>query len=230
MLAPVSTKMRAPLVFLYFTSLAIFALDQLRTDMSEKAHRETGRTFFVFVILNIVAYFRVYLSPAQSPNEPLGQNCARCQCLASERSLHCTRGCDRCIDDFDHHCPLLGVCIGKGNIAAFRVYLITNFTVLFEFTRIAVTAREYEQASQFHGVLMQGLVVSFGFLTLAAASNCGLYALLWYSGLTLREFTRKWKSSPLYQENQKTVTRLRARLLTLLGKARKNDTAMHVTV
>ena len=34
-------------------------------------------------------------------------------------ATHC-EDCNACIDELDHHCPWMGKCIGKGNIAYFR--------------------------------------------------------------------------------------------------------------
>ena len=49
------------------------------------------------------------------------------------RSSHC-RHCNRCIQRFDHHCPLLGTCIGEGNYRSYIAFVslsaFTNFRTL----------------------------------------------------------------------------------------------------
>ena len=44
--------------------------------------------------------------------------CAYCNRIQPERSKHCFE-CDRCVQKFDHHCPILYSCVGLQNHAAF---------------------------------------------------------------------------------------------------------------
>ena len=53
--------------------------------------------------------------------------CAYCNRLQPERSKHCFE-CDRCVQKFDHHCPILYSCVGLQNHAAF-VCLCAGITV-----------------------------------------------------------------------------------------------------
>jgi len=36
--------------------------------------------------------------------------------------------CNYCIVDLDHHCPWSSKCIGRGNIVAFKLFLMTMMT------------------------------------------------------------------------------------------------------
>lgn len=44
-------------------------------------------------------------------------------------TFHCT-DCDICIEDFDHHCPFTGKCIGKNNKTIFLIWLY-GFAIFF---------------------------------------------------------------------------------------------------
>jgi palmitoyltransferase ZDHHC9/14/18 len=60
--------------------------------------------------------------------------CYTCSRYRAPRTFHC-RLCDSCVDNFDHHCPWTGTCIGGANYAPFMGFLIslqltTFFTVV----------------------------------------------------------------------------------------------------
>jgi hypothetical protein len=57
--------------------------------------------------------------------------CPYCLVRTNFRSLHCLI-CQKCIDDFDHHCFWVGNCIGKNNYTLFFVFLVyILFNTLF---------------------------------------------------------------------------------------------------
>ena len=49
--------------------------------------------------------------------------CKHCKIVRPERAHHC-RWCDTCVTRWDHHCPLVGNCIGYGNHRYFIQFLL----------------------------------------------------------------------------------------------------------
>lgn len=61
-------------------------------------------------------------------------NCRECQVensLAYEHNIQHCRECKLCLIDYDHHCGVLGACIGKNNIICFWILLVA---LIFYFT------------------------------------------------------------------------------------------------
>lgn len=50
--------------------------------------------------------------------------CPDCQVIRTPRCRHCTI-CKTCVDRFDHHCPWVNNCIGRGNFAYFYTFVFT---------------------------------------------------------------------------------------------------------
>ena len=49
--------------------------------------------------------------------------CNTCYIFRGPGVSHCKK-CDNCVENFDHHCPWLGNCIGKNNYFYFFLFLI----------------------------------------------------------------------------------------------------------
>ena len=49
--------------------------------------------------------------------------CRHCKVVRPERAHHC-KWCDQCVTRWDHHCPLVGNCIGFGNHRYFIQFLV----------------------------------------------------------------------------------------------------------
>ena len=49
--------------------------------------------------------------------------CPFCQIKRSSKTRHC-QYCERCVLDYDHHCPWIRNCVGAGNFKIFIVFLV----------------------------------------------------------------------------------------------------------
>lgn len=63
--------------------------------------------------------------------EPLTNICPYCSIYKSKMSRHCYT-CNKCIEDFDHHCLWIDNCIGKRNYNLFLIFLIFFLFKLIE--------------------------------------------------------------------------------------------------
>lgn len=57
------------------------------------------------------------------------QYCKICKVYQQIRTKHCY-SCHKCVETFDHHCPLLQNCVGKYNRPYFYLYLLFQMTQL----------------------------------------------------------------------------------------------------
>ena len=65
--------------------------------------------------------------------------CSTCHIFRGPSVSHCKK-CDNCVENFDHHCPWLGNCIGKNNYFYFFIFLIfcNAFVLSNLFTSIGI--------------------------------------------------------------------------------------------
>ncbi|CAD8047963.1 unnamed protein product [Paramecium primaurelia] len=72
--------------------------------------------------------------------------CKVCKLIQLKETQHCL-DCDICIQEYDHHCPWTGKCIGKGNIKQFY-YFILSTVVFMIFNLVIILLKLKEQESK----------------------------------------------------------------------------------
>ena len=88
-------------------------------------------SFLVFLLYFILSFsnpgrmYRQYrdLLDIVEKGEEVENFCPYCLVKKTYRSLHCLI-CQKCVDDFDHHCFWVGNCIGKNNYTLFFIFLV----------------------------------------------------------------------------------------------------------
>ena len=111
--------------------------------------------------------------------------CYSCCVYRGPRTHHCGI-CDNCVDQFDHHCPWTGTCIGWRNYSPFIVFLhALNLTAILLVIFAVLTTCNVSAAKR-EGVLdaMRELnwapAIILGYVFLAVNSVTGLLLVHWY--------------------------------------------------
>ena len=88
----------------------------------------SGIVFLLYFILSfsdpgkMVTQYKDILSIVEK-GEDIENFCPYCLVKKTYRSLHCLI-CQKCVDEFDHHCFWVGNCIGKKNYTLFFIFLV----------------------------------------------------------------------------------------------------------
>ncbi|XP_021275986.1 protein S-acyltransferase 24 isoform X2 [Herrania umbratica] len=66
------------------------------------------------------------------------QLCATCKIVRPLRAKHCST-CDRCVEQFDHHCPWVSNCVGKKNKWDFFLFLVLEVSAMLITGGVTIT-------------------------------------------------------------------------------------------
>jgi hypothetical protein len=85
--------------------------------------------FFVITLLIDPGFVKRAPTPSLARKYTGITACGKCMTIDKDyrkwkNIIHCQK-CDRCILGFDHHCGVLGTCIGKNNLIPFNIMVVT---------------------------------------------------------------------------------------------------------
>lgn len=81
--------------------------------------------------------------------------CVQCCIYRPIRTIHC-RICNHCVEQYDHHCPWLGVCVGKYNYIYF-VWFIGSLSLISVYSTIislVIMGKYWKEGSNFTSYLL----------------------------------------------------------------------------
>lgn len=128
--------------------------------------------------------------------------CQTCQMYRPPRASHCSR-CNNCVERFDHHCPMVGNCIGKRNYRYFYLF-VTSTTLMCLYVLgcnvavIVLRSKESDIGEAFKksaGSLIEG-IICLGSLASVGGLAC------YHSMLVCREMTTNEDIKGTYNEKK----------------------------
>ena len=123
------------ILYIFITGLTIVLINILR-----KANPDYW--YFQLVALGVILFcyislsWTVFLNPGHPSNKdkiyqiPHSRMCRKCNVPKSKNIYHWDIW-DVCVEDYDHHCPWMGKCIGSGNVVPFYFFLLSLCLLLF---------------------------------------------------------------------------------------------------
>ena len=131
--------------------------------------------------------------------------CKTCCLYRGPRTHHC-QVCNNCVDQFDHHCPWTGTCIGAGNYSSFLFFLSSlNAMTLLVFVSVIVAPLRRSQAK---GISVHEALSEESFMPIVLCVYCfvggisitGLFFfhlyLVWFGKTTIEHLKNYWATQP----------------------------------
>ncbi|KPI90255.1 hypothetical protein ABL78_0637 [Leptomonas seymouri] len=172
---------------------------------------------FVFTVGSLMCLtLSVTLDPGVIPPAPLSQQpsgpatimvdgkpveckvCKTCHILRPPRSSHC-KFCDVCVEEFDHHCGVLGSCVAKRTFRFFGgFFIITSFLALYVGIRSFVVVMSTDFTNGNEDMHLLGIAAGSVVCIVAAivggamvAPCAGQYVMLGATSATTKETMRR---------------------------------------
>jgi hypothetical protein len=121
--------------------------------------------------------------------------CRTCHIMRPPRSGHCSV-CDTCVEEYDHHCGVLGSCVGRRTFRFFAGFmqLVTALGLYLCARSVAAAAAiayldaaQQSHLSRWRVVATVGCIIYTGFGVLCVSWFAGLYTYLACCGLTQKD-------------------------------------------
>ncbi|CUG49444.1 zinc finger protein, putative [Bodo saltans] len=117
--------------------------------------------------------------------------CRTCKHLRPKNASHC-KMCDACVRDFDHHCTVLGCCIGGRNVGSFIAYLFSvAISAAYGTVLLAISTKQLEEPLTMSSPRLYLIALMFlcgvGTAVLVGCFAC-YYAFLVLSGKSSKQF------------------------------------------
>lgn len=84
---------------------------------------------YLYAYINITISYPGFAKPIDYDHESIYRHirfCPICRTIQINHVYHCG-DCNICIQDYDHHCPWTGKCIGGKNVRSFHFFLMMVF-------------------------------------------------------------------------------------------------------
>jgi hypothetical protein len=174
------------------------------------------------------------LTPPSEAFDPERPYCDFCRTTVGVRTKHC-RACDKCVENFDHHCKWLNNCVGGQNYRLFFYLISCVFLMTTSQAAIGVwqlqlyvrgSAAEYAERAAIMGNLLGAggllsgliLVIVVAFVFAAAVAHLlGFHVYLHHRGLSTYEFILEGRRKRDAEETSK-IEQMRAEVQAQLDK------------
>ena len=144
------------LIIYYILMLVVYTMHQMSSFKVLRASADhQGVIMFTQVLFGTLLVLSMVVSladPGYIKNDPTvsfdklldscepSSLCPVCITVRTPRSRHCII-CDRCIDRYDHHCPWVNNCVGKGNFGVFYTFVALQTVFLLTILSISIICK-----------------------------------------------------------------------------------------